>query len=181
MGRVVLALDRLLALLVGAVLIALGLGAIAWQLGKLSWAQSMLTAHWLTTATTQGWWPWLTGGGGVLLILLGLWWLLSHLPRRRLGTVRLPGSGSEGILRANVDAVASAAAQSLGQADGVRSTGGKALVDRGRPTIVLTATVDPTADLHELTVAAERVQSEIDQALDGAEIATRMHVHVGSG
>lgn len=181
MGRVLLTLDRLLALLVGAVLIALGLGAIAWQLGKLSWAQPRLTAGWLSTATNQAWWPWLTGGAGVLLILLGLWWLLSHLPRRRVGTVRLEGSGTAGILRANIDAVADAAAETLGRADGVQSASGKARVDRGRPTIMLDATVDPMVDLHELTATAKRVQGEIAQALDGAEVATRMHVHVSGG
>jgi len=180
MGRVVVAIDRVISLVVGAALIALGLGAILWQLDRLSWASRTLTAPWLVNATEQPWWPWATGGAGVVLVLLGLWWLLSHLPRRRLGEIRLPGSGPEGILRLNTDAIASAAGKSLGATDGVRSASGRALVDRGRPTIVLTATVDPMTDLQQVTAAAERVQEEVDQAVDGAPVATRFDLQVAS-
>jgi hypothetical protein len=180
-SRAVVALDRLLALILGTALFALGLGAIAWQTDSLSWAQPRLTAAWLVTATEQRWWwPWVTGAGGVVLVVLGLWWLTAHVPRRRLGEIRLPGSGAEGILRVNTDAVALAAGESLGAADCVRSASGRAMVDRGRPTIVITATVDPLADLTLLGAAATQVQAEIARALDGVEMATRIHLHVAS-
>lgn len=180
MSRVVIALDRLCALVLGVALLALGVGAIAWQANRLSWAQDTLTAPWLVTATGARWWPWATGAGGVVLIVLGGWWLVAHVPRRRLGEIRLPGSGPEGILRVSTVAVAAAAARSLAAAHGVREANGRAMIDRGVPTIVVTGTVDPMADLTELAVTATRVQQEIDQALDGAEMATRVHLHVAS-
>lgn len=114
----------------------------------------------------------------MLLILLGLWWLVAHVPRRRLGEIRLPGSGAAGILRANTNAVAAAAADSLAAAAGVRSATGRAFTDRGRPTIALTATLDPMADLGVAREVAQQVRGEIVQALDGAELATRIHLHI---
>ncbi|MGZ6801184.1 MAG: hypothetical protein ACXVGR_15395, partial [Mycobacteriaceae bacterium] len=87
---------------------------------------------------------------------------------------------AEGILRVNTDAVAVAAGESLGAANCVRSASGRAMVDRGRPTIVITATVDPLADLTLLGAAATQVQAEIAQALEGVEMATRIHLHVAS-
>jgi len=75
--------------------------------------------------------------------------------------------------------VAGAAAESLAAADGVQSASGRSFTDRGRPTIALTATVDPMADLAVVRDGAARVRGEITQALDGAELATRIHLHVG--
>jgi len=178
MSRTVAGLDRLAALLLGLVLIGVGLGAIAWQTGTLSWTQRGRIAPGTETATGQVWWPWATGAVGVLLILLGLWWLVAHVPRRRLGEIRLPGSGAAGILRANTNAVAAAAADSLAAAAGVRSATGRAFTDRGRPTIALTATLDPMADLGVAREVAQQVRGEIAQALDGAALATRIHLHI---
>ncbi len=45
---------------------------------------------------------------------------------------------------------------------------------------MLTATVDPMTDLQQVTAAAERVQEEIDQAVDGAPVATRFDLQVAS-
>jgi len=177
-SRTVAGLDRLVALVLGLALIAGGLGAIAWQAGTVSWTQRNRIAPGTENAAGQGWWPWATGAGGVLLILLGLWWLFAHVPRRRLGEIRLPGSGAAGILRANTNAVAAAAADSLAAAGGVRSATGRAFTDRGRPTIALTATLDPMADLGLAREAAQQARDEIAQALDGAELATRIHLHV---
>ncbi len=179
MSRTLAALDRLVALVLGVALIALGLAAIAWQIGTVSWTPREQVGPGTRTATAQDWWPWATGAGGVILILLGLWWLAAHIPRRKLGQVRLPGSGAAGILRADTTAVAGAAAESLAAADGVQSASGRSFTDRGRPTIALTATVDPMADLAVVRDGAARVRGEITQALDGAELATRIHLHVG--
>ncbi|WP_127784421.1 hypothetical protein [Rhodococcus sp. X156] len=178
MSRVTVGIDRFFAFVIGAALVALGVLGILWQADELPWAQDALQASWIVTATEQGWWPWAAGAAGVVLVLLGLWWLAAHVPRARLTEIRLPGSGTRGILRADVGAVANAAASSLGATHGVRSATGRASLDRGRPTIVLTATVDPSADLATVRDAAERVREEVDSALDGSELATRLHVRV---
>ncbi|MEO9220981.1 MAG: hypothetical protein ABI251_04225 [Mycobacteriaceae bacterium] len=179
MKRRVVALDRLCALVLGVALIALGVGAVMWRRGALSWARPTLSAGWLVSATAARWWPWAAGAAGVLLILVGLWWLSVHVPRRGLGEIRLPGSDAAGILRANSNAIAAAAADSLAESPGVQAAVGCSLTDRGRPTIAVTATLDPMADLAAVRDSAERVRSEIAQVLGGAELATRIHLHVG--
>lgn len=178
MSRAVTALDRLLALLLGLVLIAVGAAAVAWQVGWLSWAPRNAVTPRTRTVIEQDWWPWATGAGGIVAVLLGLWWLAAHVPRRGLGQLRLPGSGAAGILRVNTSAVASAAADSLAATDGVQSASGRAFTDRGRPTIALTANVDPMADLAVVREGAVRVRGEIGQALGGGVLPTRIQLHV---
>jgi len=177
MTRLATGLDRLLALLVGLVLIVVGAGAIVWQLGTFSRAPKTLTAPGLLNATTQSWWPWAVGIGGAVLILLALRWLAAHLPGRKVHAAKLAGSDATGKLTLDLTALAAAAAEALAEAPGVRSTTGKAVTDRGRSTLELIATVEPSADLATLTAAADRVSSDLNQALAEPAIATRVQLH----
>lgn len=130
MTRTVAGLDRLLALLLGLVWVAVGVGAIIWQGGWYQQAPRTLSAPWLSSATTASWWPWATGVGGIILILLALRWLVAHLPHRRSPAVTLAGSDRTGQLTADLSALAAASATVLADTPGVRSTSGTAVTDR---------------------------------------------------
>ncbi len=177
MSRLATGLDRLLVLLVGLVLIVVGAGAILWQLATFSQAPKTLTAPGLVHATTQSWWPWAVGIGGAVLILLSLRWLGAHVPGRKVHDVKLAGSDATGKLTVDLSALAAAAAEALAEAPGVRSATGKAVTDRGRRTLELIATMEPTADLAAVTVAVDRVGADLNQALAEPAIATRVHLH----
>lgn len=178
MTRTLAGLDRLLALLLGLVLVAIGAGAIVWQGGWYHRAPRSLTAPWLSSATAAGWWPWAAGIGGLVLILLALRWLVAHLPYRRATAVKLAGSDRTGSLTADLAALAAAAATVLADTPGVRSTSGTANTDRGQPTLTLTATIEPTADLAAVTTAAERTVTQLAAALPDPDVAAQVRLRV---
>lgn len=176
MSRAAAAVDRIAVAVVALVLVALGTGAVAWQSGLIPGARDELAAPWARTTTDTAWWPWVLGLAGVVLMLIGLRWLAAHLPSRRVSDVRLPGSGSGGRLYVDLGAVASAAAGDLAGAHGVRSVRGRALADRGRRTIELGVTVDPTASLRSVREAVEATTARLAQSI-GTDHAVRVRVH----
>ena len=113
MSRGVIAVDRFVAFLVGILVIAAGAFALAWWLDLFSWLPRSLNTSAVTDTTSQAWWPWVAGLLGAVLVLAGLRWLAGHLPNSRVGELTLPGSGTEGKLRAAATPVAKAAADVL--------------------------------------------------------------------
>lgn len=178
MTRTLAGIDRLLALLLGLALVATGVAAIVWQSGWYHRAPDSLTAPWLSSATAAPWWPWAAGIGGLVLILLALRWLVAHLPHRRATGVKLAGSDRTGRLTADLAALAGAAADVLADTPGVRSTSGTAITNRGQPTLTLTATIEPTADLAAVTAAAERTVIQLAAALPDPDVAAQVRLRV---
>lgn len=178
MSRSIIAFDRFAALLVSLVLLALGVGAIAWWLAVVSWLPDSLDLSRLDDATGQSWWPWATGIVGVLLILLGLRWLLAHLPRRGVNDLSLPGSSTEGRLRVAAGAVARAAAATMNDVPGVRSSSGRVLHERGQVVIRLGLTLDAGADLSAVAAACDKAAADLAQVLgrDDVRMQTQLKV-----
>lgn len=182
MSRAASGVDRVVVLLVGLVLLVVGVAAIAWPLGWLErWVPrttDRLDAPWLTDAAERDWWPWALGVAGLLLVVLGLRWLVAHVPSRRLGDVGLPGTAATGRLTADAGAVASAAASAVQETPGVRIARGRALDDRARRTVELTVTVEPTADLGAVRDGVERVLADVARMLSSDAVSGRAHVRV---
>jgi len=180
MSRSVLALDRVLTFLLGLILLVAGAAAIAWQTGQLArvWpaAPDELRLGAASSATDVAWWPWGAGIAGVAAILLGLWWLLSHIPRRAVPTVALPGAEGRGSLRINPSAATSTAAERLETIPGIRSARGTMQDRRGEMVAIFRATVEPTADLPAVVAAAERTSAELGHVLGIP--AARCHIHL---
>ncbi|MCY7400469.1 MAG: hypothetical protein LH477_05830 [Nocardioides sp.] len=137
MSRSVVVTDRVMAVVLGLVLVLAGLALGGWYLVAQGWvtvpvtaADELSTAP-VQSAATAAWWPWALGVAGLVLTLLGLRWLTAHLPDRGVGRLRLSGTGAEGRLEVDAGAVASAAAASLEQVPGARSARGRVLRDRG--------------------------------------------------
>lgn len=180
MSRSVLALDRVLTFLLGLVLLVAGVAAIAWQTGQLArvWPATPdeLRLRPAESVTDAPWWPWVAGVVGVVAVLLGLWWLLSHIPRRAVATVALPGAEGRGGLRIDPSAATTTAAEVLSNIPGIRSARGTMQDRRGELVAILRATLEPTADLPAVVAAAERTSAELGHVLGIP--AARCHIHL---
>lgn len=139
--------DRAATLVVGLAVAAIGVAAVLWPTRLVRGVPEHLSAGPVLRATASSWWPWELAGAGVLLVLIGLLWLISHIPTRKTPVLRVPGTTDPGFITINLDGVASAAATALEQEPDVQSAKGKAITDRGTPTVELTVTVVHPAGL----------------------------------
>jgi hypothetical protein len=176
MRRFVTGVDRLGTLVLGLLLLAIGVGFLAWAVVQTDNA-TVLTAPGLVTAAASDWWPWATAAAGVVLVLLGMRWLLSRGPAERPQPLTLPGSDRTGTLTADLKSLASAAADQLGRHPAVRSAKGSAIIDRGAPSIQLKATAFSAETLTAAVHAADDIATTATGMLgDAIVVRTRLHV-----
>ena len=180
MSRATVAVDRVVGALVALVLIGAGLFGIAWWSGRFPSLPPRLDLSVLTSWSTQAWWPWALAVAGVLAILLGLRWLLAHLPDRGVSHLSLTGSGSDGRLIVDAGTVAAAAAQALERAPGVRSSRGNIRRDRGQLVAVLRATIEREADLQVIAAAADQASAHLQQALQRDDLHCRVQLRTAA-
>ncbi|GAB3471713.1 alkaline shock response membrane anchor protein AmaP [Kineococcus endophyticus] len=182
MGRAVLGLDRLAAIVVGLVLLVLGLAAAAWGAGWLVqvWAAApqQLTLQTATDTFATAWWPWAAGIAGAVCILLALWWLLAHLPRRGVGELSLKGSDKSGRLLIDPAGAAATAADVLAETPGIRSASSRVVRDRGQLVVAVKATVEPDADLQSVVTATDDVATDLAQVLGRDDARARVRLSV---
>lgn len=182
MKRATASVDRTSTALVGLALIALGGGAIAWERGKLP-GRERLDAAFVDTTVDAGWWPWALGAAAIVLVLLGLWWLLAHLPRRSVGTVAFASTADadvDGRLSVDLGTAARSAAKSLATHEGVVSATGRSVSDRGQRVVEITATLDPAVtSLDKVAGAAAQMRNDIVTSLDGTPAAVRILLQCG--
>lgn len=178
MKRSTASIDRLIALLISAVLIVGGLLAILWK-SNVHWARTVF-AHaeprWYNDAPQQAWWDWALLGATILTALLGLWLLLANLRPNRVGNVNLAGSDALGSLSASPQQIGNAVASNLERRQDVRKATAKTTVDRGQRTLRITMVADPETPLNQLRGAAAQSAQQIDDALEGSDVATQFFV-----
>jgi hypothetical protein len=179
MSRTRTATDRLAVLLVGLALLAAGVGVLAWGAGLIADRHGAITMAGLVTATASGWWPWATSTAGVVCIVGGLRWLISHRPAPRIPALTLTGSSRAGRLTANLGSLADAAATNLASRPAVRSANGKAVLDRGSPSIHLDATAASADSLAEAAQNADDISATV-AAMLATPISVRTRLHVGT-
>lgn len=177
MSRAVIVVDRVAAIVAGLVLIAVGLLTLAWWRGTMG-LSGRLSSPGLVRQTTQPWWPWVAGLLGLVLVILGLRWLVAHIPARGVSRFRLPGSGPQGRLTADAKSVAKVAAQVLEGSDGVRSARGAIERERGQIVARLTATIHPHADLHVVAHAADAVSADLRNVLQRDDLHCLVNLRV---
>lgn len=178
MNRAVIAWDRIATLLVGLLFMGVGLAGILWWLGTFPGWPQQLQADQALGLADEAWWPWAVGAAGIVLILLGLRWLLAHVPDRRVASLKLPGSAGQGRLEAKVGPIGSAAADALALTPGVRSARGTVQRDRGQLVAKLRATVEPQADLNDVAAAADRVSAELRQVTQRDDLVCQVNLSV---
>lgn len=177
MTRSAVAFDRVATLLVGLALLALGAGAVAWQRGELVGGRSISFAA-AVDATRTEWWPWASGGAGALLIVIGLRWLLTHRPARKASRVVLKTpAASLPPTTADAASVAHAAAVAIQRDPAVLKASGSATVERGRPTVTVSATVQARHGLRAGVHAADETAREVVVML-GDSVAVRTLLRV---
>ena len=182
MRRSVLGLDRFLAIVLGLCLLVAGAAVASWYTGWLGdvWTATpkKLSTAGAADVVEMSWWPWAALGAGVLAVVLGLWWLIAHLPRRGVGMLVLPGSGKTGRLLVDPTGPAGAAADTLADTPGIRNAHAKVLRDRGELVVAITGTVDPSADLSEVAAAADAVTTDLQTVLGRDDARARVRFSV---
>src|SRR3954449_11670522 len=178
MTRRTVAVDRVLVLLAGLVLIAVGVGAVLWRQGWLPGAKArFVLASGVADAPVQSWWAEALALAGIVLVALALWWLLSHLKRSRPTRLGLPGTSAQGRLSYDVGAVADAAARSLGSQPDVTSVRSATVYAGGRPVIDLKATTSARADVAGIERVVAAVAHQLSTATDDT-VRLRVRVDV---
>jgi hypothetical protein len=174
MSRKLVTLDRIATLLLAALLIGGGLAALDWRYRWVLSYPDRTSTRAPLQLTTAGWWPWAAGAVGVVLILLGLWWLLAHLRRGIEPTLRLPATDPTGRITADLASLADAAAddfQSRAPVDHVRGTARRIGSDH---VIEIRAHVDPRADGDSITRAARSVTGDVERAFPNGSVSCRI-------
>lgn len=178
MSRLVATIDRTATMLLGLLLIAGALLVVVWRFDWWSYLPQRSDTSAFNDVFAYGWWPWAETAAGVVLLALGLRWLWAHVPSRGVGELNLPDSGPTGRGRFHATAVASAAADELADAAGVRSAKGTVRRDRGQLVVDITATIDATANLTDLAPAADRVMAQLAQMINRNDVFGRVHLVV---
>lgn len=181
MSRGILAFDRVVVLLLGLVLVALGVAAVGWRTGFLEslWVDvpgQIGVDTGLVTGDPNA--ALLTGLVGGALVVIGLWWLLAHLPRRSVGSLRLPPGEHPGRLVVDPRPAVDTAADVLADVPVIRSARGAVLADRGERVLRLRATVDPDVDLAEVVIACDEVLADLAHVLPTDQLRSRVELSV---
>lgn len=181
MRRSVLAFDRVVVLLLGLVLVVIGVAAVGWQTGFLEslWADApdeFSVDSGLVTETSS--FAVLAGAVGCALVVIGLWWLLAHVPRRSVGSLRLPSGEQPGRLVVDPGPAVATAAEVLADDPLIRSARGAVLADRGELVVRLRATVDPDADLGAVVAACDGVLADLAHVLPADQLRSRVELSV---
>lgn len=164
--------DRLGAVLLGLALVLAAVAAWEWRLDLTGRLGGALDLSALQDATGTTWWPWAAAVAGVLLGLVGLRWLVAHLPRLTSVSARLAESDASGRLEVDLGSLARTLAgrwEALAPVSGVRGRTSADLPD----VVVLTGHVDLEADATTLVDAAAQVEREVAEAFPGGEVRVR--------
>ncbi|WP_146842494.1 hypothetical protein [Cellulomonas composti] len=176
-----LGLDRVLVLLLGLVLVVLGVAAIGWQTGFLAdvWPDVPDSVDVDSSRVTgSSSFVAIALAVGVVLVGLGLWWLLAHLPRRGVAPLRLPAGPLPGVLTVEPGPAVATAADVLSDDPRILSVRGAVLTERGRLVVRLRVTAYPDADLADVIGACHDVLADLARVLPEEQLTSRVEITV---
>lgn len=185
MSRLVRRLDRVVTLLAGVAIFALGLLLFAWSSRSVSWLPWPGFVRDLPESVQidlifedAAWWPWALLAGGLVAILVALRWLVAHLSLRRVGYLTLPddlpddtdptGSAGEapvGRLLVQARSAVDAAALSFNHRPGVETAVGSLETVDGVLVARVNATLSADADLAQVAADADHVSGLLRSVL----------------
>jgi hypothetical protein len=168
--------DRLATVVVGAVLMAIGAAAAAWQRGQLPdqvhdarrTFETWSPGSWADTA----WWPWALTAAAALALVIGLRWLYAHRPRRQ--PARLVSENDE---HASVDLVSAAqnAAAEFESTPGIASASGRVLEVKKQRVLRISGVTDNSGVAHEeLVESAAHLRTTCASALTGLAVEVQV-------
>ncbi len=157
-------IDRVAAAVAGLGLIAAGLGLAEWRFERLGEYRQTWSAQEVFDVLDATWFSWAAGAAGVALTLLGLWWLIAHLPTPPPRTLRLPASNGSGRLEIDLGSIAQHLAADLEQIAPVDHVRARRVADKRDHVVRLRANVDPRADVPTLSAAVGEIRSRTEVA-----------------
>jgi hypothetical protein len=183
-----LAVARVVAVVLGILLVVAGLAAMAWSLDLLGevWPQApdQLATAGAQDVAQQIWWPWVLGVVGVVLALLALWWLTALVPTPAVRTLDLPGSGAAGHLWVDAGETADAAVRTLAERiwstpDGGRGRG-RVVTEGGRLVLDTRVPLSLDVDLADAAQAADGTAALVHDVLGRDDLLYRAVFHLPS-
>jgi len=164
--------DRAATVLLGLVLIALAALLWEWRLDLTGLLDTEGEVAGVGSVVTSDWWPWVAAAVGLALGVLGLLWLLAHLPRPTRGTTRLSASDATGRLEADHASLAKALAERWASLAPVTGTRGRTSPD-APDVVLLTGHVELEADAADILDAAAQVEREVVEAFPDLDVRVR--------
>ncbi len=181
MRRSTAVLDRLVAGLLGALLIVAGLLGIAAKYELMPFAAwtdgfrpSRLPGH-----VDQDWFTWALAVAAILGVVLALALFAANIDRRLTRTKIDENSDDTGEIRFHLADVADAVAKRLQSHDGIRRARGRAEVDRGSEAITINLDLAHDAEIASITRLCDETADDIDAALGDVDCGTRFLLHIG--
>lgn len=182
MKRSTSALDRIVAALLGLVLVAAGaLGiAAAYDIAPADAWTSGLRPSRLPEHIGADWFTWALAATAVVAVVLSLALIAANLDRRLTPTKFDDGDSpaAPGEIRFHLDDIADAVAERLHCAPGVRRARGRAEVDRGDETITITLHLDHDADLGHIRGLCADAAEDVADAIGDVRAGTRFLINL---
>ncbi|APT83999.1 hypothetical protein [Corynebacterium aquilae] len=181
MTRSLAFVDRLITLIFGLALLALGTFFIAINFGE---RHALDAQDWMKLDTWPAAYDWeylpaSLLAGGILATLIGLWLIVANLKRRRVARMNSSNNSPLGTITVNVANVADAMAESLEQLPKVNRASAKVVTDRKVKTLELTVTADPTVDVISLKRAIAQQEAAFRSAVRDMNLASSYRIHLG--
>ncbi|MFZ2174467.1 MAG: hypothetical protein WAW17_10600 [Rhodococcus sp. (in: high G+C Gram-positive bacteria)] len=176
----VAAVNRLIVLVAGLLLLGFGAYATAWD------AEVPIVREWVsrfdrervTDIPDQDWWVWALVATTIVGFAFGIMMLALDLTRRRPGPVAVPDPESGTFVTVDLGSLANGVSNELARYPGVRQTRARAVVERGLPTLSVVVTADPAIDIADFTHTSEGIASWVTSTLGGAQVATQILLHL---
>lgn len=172
-----LILDRLVTLLVGLALVVGAVAAWAWYYSVVLTGPAIEVAP-AQDLLAQEWWPWALAAIGILLVVVGLRRMAAHIPDRGVNKLRLRRSDDTGGLAVDSGPLASAASDEIAAVDGVRSSHGKVLRERGQLVMELVVLTEPAAHLPDVTTVCDQVAAVVARMAERDDLTFRVDLRV---
>lgn len=174
------AFNRLIALVIGLVLLGAGAWAIAWDAHVPFVREKVATFDRVRVATlpNESWWTWVLVGTMLGALLFGVGVLYVNFTRRHSPSAQIHDPRTNGILSVDLRRLARSVAQELRDHPDVRHARGHGIVERGLPTLSIVVTASPGIDLDHFTMRAETVARRVARCLDGADVCTQVRLHL---
>jgi hypothetical protein len=177
--RATAAVDRLLVVVLGAVLVGGGAFALAWHfdLPIAVDALSRFDRDIFAGIPEQPWWATTLAVVTLVSALVAVGLLIGNLSPRRTGTLQISADESLAV-RLDLGAVARGVAADLASFPGVESSRGRAIDDRGTATLAVTVQSTPHLDIDAFNRVVEDKAAFVAHALGGGDVALRVQLHV---
>ncbi|MFY0406469.1 hypothetical protein, partial [Solicola sp. PLA-1-18] len=148
--------------------------ALDWKYGWVFTYQSSLSTGPASDIVDATWFTWVFAAVGLVLGLLGLWWLAAHARRPHQSSVRLKGSDDHGRLEADLTSIAAATAERFDTMTPTQSVSGRTRSYGSKQVVELRARLDPRADGESIGTAARTCTQDVATALPDGDATCRI-------